>query len=124
MAKIPSKVGPFLDDLAKSVKKIDQLGVKAVQMLLVTHFSGRNQLSVAEAKVIGHFLWQARILANQCTQKYPLDTIVDNKVRISLAIIEKVNDANGQYKIDYEKFGSQVNPQNMHDWIKVMCDNT
>ena len=121
---LPREAGPFLDQLATKVKKIEQLGIKATQMSLVCHNTGRAPVPFGESIIIGHFLWQARILANQCTLKYPRKTIVDNKVSISLEIIEAVNNQNGEYKIDYAKFGSQVTPQNMHDWIHVMCDET
>ena len=49
---LPREAGPFLDQLAVAVKKIDRLGVKATQMLVVCHNSGRAPVPLEEQKVI------------------------------------------------------------------------
>merc|ERR1740117_1169412 len=96
MEPLPLDPRAFLDRLAIRIKSIDGLVNKAYKML-----------------------------RNTCIREHTLAVITpEKKVSIPLEIIEQVNDGNGKYKIEFAKFGDDVNSRVAYDWIKVMCENT
>jgi len=125
MEPLPLDPRAFLDRLAIRIKSIDGLVNKAYKVLHHTHFQGRVQVSAAEVKEIFQLLFHFNMLRNTCIREHTLAVITpEKKVSIPLEIIEQVNDGNGKYKIEFAKFGDDVNSRVAYDWIKVMCENT
>ena len=125
MEPLPTKPGIVLDNIAIKIKSIDGLIGKAYRVLHVIQFQGRDKVPAAEALYIFQMLWHFRMLADTCIRLHLSKVItLENKVSISSEIIEEVNNGNGAFKIEYAKFGVDVNSRSVYDWIKVMCDNT
>ena len=70
MEPLPKDPVIYLDNLASKIRAIDGLSCKVHQVALVNHFSGRNQVPVAEVKQIFQMLWHFNMLRNTCILKH------------------------------------------------------